>query len=110
MKEKQKEYENNINIEIQKYKKFEEYTNNQIKEKEKKIIELESKIENLNQEIIGTNQKNMKLQSQINSSQKNEKINPIKISQDSGLNLQNLFNYFFLFFFNLIISEFESNF
>ena len=33
----------------------------------------------------------MKLQSQINSSQKNEKINPIKISQDSGLNLQNLF-------------------
>ena len=91
MKEKQKEYENNINIEIQKYKKFEEYTNNQIKEKEKKIIELESQIENLNQEIIGTNQKNMKLQSQINSSQKNEKINPIEISQDSGLNLQNLF-------------------
>ena len=91
MKEKQKEYENNINIEIQKYKKFEEYTNNQIKEKERKIIELESQIENLNQEIIGTNQKNMKLQSQINSSQKNEKINPIEISQDSGLNLQNLF-------------------
>ena len=37
MKEKDKEYENNINIEIQKYKKFEDYTNNQIKEKEKKF-------------------------------------------------------------------------
>ena len=61
MKEKEKEYENNINIEIQKYKKFEDYTNNQIKENEKKISELESK------------------------------INSINLPQESGLNLQNLF-------------------
>ena len=93
MKEKEKEYENNINIEIQKYKKFEDYTNNQIKEKEKKIAELESKIDKLNQEIKGANQLNTKLQSQIsqNISQKNENINPINLPQESGLNLQNLF-------------------
>ena len=93
MKEKEKEYENNINIEIQKYKKFEDYTNNQIKEKEKKISELESKIDKLNQEIKGANQLNTKLQSQIsqNLSQKNENINPINLPQESGLNLQNLF-------------------
>ena len=48
------------------------------KQKEKKIIELESQIENLNQEIIGTNQKNMKLQSQINSSQKIKDKNLLK--------------------------------
>ena len=72
------DYEINKAKENQKYKKFEEYTNNQIKEKEKKIIELESQIENLNQEIIGTNQKNMKLQSQINSSQKIKDKNLLK--------------------------------
>ena len=93
MKEKEKEYENNINIEIQKYKKFEDYTNNQIKENEKKISELESKIEKLNQELLGANQQNMKLQAQIsqNLSQKTENINSINLPQESGLNLQNLF-------------------
>ena len=93
MKEKEKEYENNINIEIQKYKKFEDYTNNQIKENEKKISELESKIEKLNQELLGANQQNMKLQTQIsqNLSQKTENINSINLPQESGLNLQNLF-------------------
>jgi hypothetical protein len=97
MKEKEKEFANNINIEIQKYKKLEDYSNNQIKEKEKKISELESKIDMLNQEIIGTNQKNIKLQSQIdmNLSQKKENINLnsnlITQPQENGLNLQNLF-------------------
>jgi hypothetical protein len=93
MKEKEKEYENNINIEIQKYKKFEDYTNNQIKENEKKISELESKIEKLNQELLGANQQNMKLQAEINQkfSQKTENINSINLPQESGLNLQNLF-------------------
>ena len=93
MKEKEKEYENNINIEIQKYKKFEDYTNNQIKENEKKISELESKIEKLNQELLGANQQNMKLQAQMsqNLSKKTENINSINLPQESGLNLQNLF-------------------
>ena len=93
MKEKEKEYENNINIEIQKYKKFEDYTNNQIKENEKKISELESKIEKLNQELLGANQQNMKLQAEISQklSQKTENINSINLPQESGLNLQNLF-------------------
>ena len=91
MKEKQKEYENNINIEIQKYKKFEEYTNSQIKEKEKKISELEIKIEKLNQELLGSNQKNMKLQTQINLTKQSEHLNSIDIPKDTNLNLQNLF-------------------
>ena len=92
MKEKQKEYENNINIEIQKYKKFEEYTNSQIKEKEKKISELEIKIEKLNQELLGSNQKNLKLQTQINLTKQNEPLNSISdLPKDSNLNLQNLF-------------------
>ena len=92
MKEKQKEYENNINIEIQKYKKFEEYTNSQIKEKEKKISELEIKIEKLNQELLGSNQKNLKLQSQINLTKQNETLNSISdLPKDSNINLQNLF-------------------
>ena len=95
MKEKQKEYENNINIEIQKYKKFEDYTNTQMKEKEKNILELKSKIEKLNQELIGANQKNLKLQSQINTvikpSEASETSSPIDVAQNSNLNLQNLF-------------------
>ena len=92
MKEKQKEYENNINIEIQKYKKFEEYTNSQTKEKEKKISELEIKIEKLNQELLGSNQKNLKLQTQINLTKQNEPLNSISdLPKDSNLNLQNLF-------------------
>ena len=93
MKEKEKEYENNINIEIQKYKKFEDYTNIQLKEKDKKISELESKIDKLNQELSGINQKNIKLQNQINLnlSQKSENINSSNIPSESGLNLQNLF-------------------
>jgi len=95
MKEKQKEYENNINIEIQKYKKFEDYTNTQIKEKEKNIVELKSKIEKLNQELIGANQKNLKLQSKINTvikpSEASETSSPIDVAQNSNLNLQNLF-------------------
>ena len=95
MKEKQKEYENNINIEIQKYKKFEDYTNTQIKENEKNILELKSKIEKLNQELIGANQKNLKLQSKINTvikpSEASETSSPIDVAQNSNLNLQNLF-------------------
>ena len=92
IKEKQKEYENNINIEIQKYKKFEDYTTNQIKEKEKTIAELESKIEKLNQELSEVNQKNIKLQAQIiNTTKSIDTTSPIDTTQNSNLNLQNLF-------------------
>ena len=92
IKEKQKEYENNINIEIQKYKKFEDYTTNQIKEKEKSIVELESTIEKLNQELSEVNQKNIKLQAQtINATKSIDTTSPIDTTQNSNLNLQNLF-------------------
>ena len=92
IKEKQKEYENNINIEIQKYKKFEDYTTNQIKEKEKSIVELESTIEKLNQELSEVNQKNIKLQAQIiNTTKSIDTTSPIDTTQNSNLNLQNLF-------------------
>ena len=84
IKSKEKEYENNLNIEIQKYQKMETYYTNQMKEKEQSISNLESKIEKINQDILGTNseslkkadelnRENIKLQNEIKR-MKNEKI------------------------------------
>jgi len=53
-----KEYENNIIIEIQKYKKMENYYLSQLKEKEKLINNLENKIEKCNQDILTINKEN----------------------------------------------------
>ena len=54
-----KEYENNINIEIQKYKKMENYYVTQLKEKEKLINNLENKIEKINQDMQTVNKENI---------------------------------------------------
>ena len=83
IKIKEKEYENNINIEIQKYQKMETYYGDQIKEKEQMISNLESKIEQLNQDILGSNKEsimkanelnreNIKLQSELEQLKKQE--------------------------------------
>ena len=56
---KMKEYENNINIEIQKYKKMENYYVTQLKEKEKLINNLENKIEKINQDMQTVNKENI---------------------------------------------------
>ena len=53
-----KESENNINIEIQKFKKMENYYLSQLKEKETLIHNLENKIEKCNQDILNLNKEN----------------------------------------------------
>ena len=100
-KAKEKEYENNLKIEIQKYQKMETYYNSQIKEKEQKIINLESKIEILNHEILGSEKSLMKedeLKSQNNNNPSESQIVKIEdekekslISDEQTSNLQNLF-------------------
>ena len=103
IKDKEKEYENNLNIEIQKYQKMEEYYSSQIKEKEQIISNLESKIENLNNQILGSNKEsikkenelnieNLKLQNQIEQLKKNDSEGGSSIAQNGdNLNLQTLF-------------------
>ena len=96
MKEQKKEYENNINIEIQKYQKFEEYVGTQIKEKDKKISELEKKIENLTQEILLSNNDSLKKGTELNKLQteinlmKKESFEAIEQKHESGIGFQNL--------------------
>ena len=66
IKAKEKEYENNLNIEIKKYQKMETYYNAQIKEKDEKILNLESKIEKLNQDILGPNKESIMKANELN--------------------------------------------
>ncbi len=102
IKIKEKEYENNINIEIQKYQKMETYYGEQIKEKEQMISNLESKIEQLNQDILGSNKEsimkanelnreNIKLQSELEQLKKQENKGGPVIYDEQNLNLQTLF-------------------
>ena len=57
-KAKEKDFDNNINIELQKYQKMENYYLNQLKEKESTISKLESQVEKLNKEMVETNKEN----------------------------------------------------
>ena len=102
IKIKEKEYENNINIEIQKYQKMETYYGEQIKEKEQMISNLESKIEQLNQDILGSNKEsimkanelnreNIKLQSELEQLKKQENKGGPVVYDEQNLNLQTLF-------------------
>ena len=103
IKEKEKEYENSLNIETQKYQKMEEYYTSQIKEKDQIISNLESKIEKLNHDILGSNKEsiikenelnreNLELQNQIEQLKKhdNEGGAPGLQSEDN-LSLQKFF-------------------
>ncbi len=56
---KLKEFENNINIEKEKYKKMELYYLNQIKEKENLINTLENKVQKCSNDLNNTNKENM---------------------------------------------------
>ena len=100
-KAKEKEYENNLKIEVQKYEKMETYYNSQIKEKEQKISNLESKIEELNHQILDSEKPSMK-ENELNSQNdnnpsesqtvKNEEGKEKSIASDEQTsNLQNLF-------------------
>ena len=67
LKIKEIEYEKNINAEIQRYEKMESYYNNQIKEKEQIIINLETKIEKLKQEMAKENQESNNKMNKLSS-------------------------------------------
>ena len=105
IKSKEKEYENNLNIEIQKYQKMETYYTSQIKEKEQSISNLESKIEQLNKDLLGTNnesqnkanelsRENIKLQNEIKRMKSEKSIegkeSPV-VYDEQNLNLQTFF-------------------
>jgi len=100
-KAKEKEYENNLKIEIQKYQKMETYYNTQIKEKDQKITNLEAKIENLNHEILDSEKPSIK-EDELNSKNNNNQIETTTVKSEDRIekpvvsdeqtsNLQNLF-------------------
>lgn len=99
---KEREYENSLNNEVQKYEKMETFYTNQIKEKEKSITTLKSKIEQLNQEISNTNQEslnkinelnreNTNLQREIETMKNEKKKESSDDNNEQNLNLQILF-------------------
>ena len=101
-KNKEKEYENNLSKEVQRYENMEIYYNNQIKEKEKSIASLKSKIDLLNQENLNTNQEslnkinelnreNTKLQREIETMKNKKKKESSYDNNEQNLNLQILF-------------------
>ncbi len=82
-KAKEKEYENNLKIEVQKFQKMEAYYNSQIKEKEQKIINLESKIENLNHEILDSEKQSVK-EDELNSQNNNNPSESQTVKNEDG--------------------------
>jgi hypothetical protein len=99
---KEKEYENSLSAEIANREKMETFYNNQIKEKEKSITALKSKIEQLNQENLNTNQEslnkinelnreNTKLQREIETMKNEKKKESSNDNNEQNLNLQILF-------------------
>ena len=102
LKSKEQEFENNIKIEKQNYQKMESYYNEQIKEKEQIISNLESKVEKLNQNILGSNKdsqgkvnelnrENIKLQSEIERLKKQGGGGKSTMYDEQSMNLQTLF-------------------
>ena len=102
LKTKEQEYENNLNIEKQNFQKMESFNNTQIKEKEQIISNLESKIEKLNQDILGSNKEsvmkvnelnreNIKLQSEIERLKKQDGKGRSDVFNEQSMNLQTLF-------------------
>ena len=102
LKAKEQEYENSLNIEKQNFQKMETYNNTQIKEKEEIISNLESKIEKLNQDILGSNKdslikvnelnrENIKLKSEIERLRKQDGKGKSDIYNEQSQNLQTLF-------------------
>ena len=102
MKTKEKEYLNNINIEVQKYQKNEEYYQHQIKEKENTIITLENKIAKLTKDlgdnskeytnkITELNKENVKLNIEIERLKGEKRFSTSASLDKQGLNLQALF-------------------
>ena len=102
LKTKEKEFENNLNIEKQNYQKMESFNNTQIKEKEQIITNLEAKIEKLNQDILGSNKEsllktnelnreNIKLKGEIERLKKQGGKGNSDVYNEQNANLQTLF-------------------
>ena len=102
LKTKEQEYENNLNIEKQNFQKMESFNNEQVKEKEQIIANLESKIEKLNQDILGSNKEslikvnelnreNIKLQSELERLKKQDGKGRSDVFNEQSTNLQTLF-------------------
>ena len=102
LKTKEQEFENNLNTEKQNYQKMESFFNNQMKEKDQTISNLESKIEKLNQDILGSNKEslmktnelnreNIKLQSEIERLKKQDGKGKSDAYNEQSANLQTLF-------------------
>ena len=103
MKAKEKEYENNISIEVQKFQKMESYYLNQMKDKDAVNTSLESKIEKANKDIVEVskenankiselNRENMKLHVEIERLKgQGNKGGQNSMDGKSGVNLQQLF-------------------
>ena len=103
MKAKEKEYENNISIEVQKFHKMESYYLNQMKDKDAVNSSLESKIEKANKDIVEVskenankiselNRENMKLHVEIERLKgQGNKGGQNSMDGKSGVNLQQLF-------------------
>ena len=102
LKTKEQEFENSLNTEKQNYQKMESFFNTQMKEKDQTISNLESKIEKLNQDILGSNKEslmktnelnreNIKLQSEIERLKKQDGKGKSDAYNEQSANLQTLF-------------------
>ena len=101
-KTKEREYTNNLNIEVQKYQKMESYYLNIMKEKDNTISNLEGKIDKLNREItelnkeisnktLELNRENTKLSVEIERIKGQEKKGKNDFYDNKNVNLQSLF-------------------
>ena len=101
-KTKEREYTNNLNIEVQKYQKMENYYMNLMKEKDNTIANLEGKIDKLNKEItelnkeisnktLELNRENTKLSVEIERIKGQEKKGKNDFYDNKNMNLQSLF-------------------
>ena len=101
LKAKEKDFDNSLNIEYQKYQKMENYYINEIKEKDNIISKLEAKLDKLNTDIIGAtkensnkfnelNKENVKLQEEIGKMKEQGKQVKGDTSDNKSLNYQSL--------------------
>lgn len=101
-KTKEKEYTNNLNIEVQKCQKLDSYYSNLIKEKDNSIVNLETKIDKLNKEItdlnkeisnktLELNRENTKLTVELERFKGLEKKQKNDTYDNKNVNLQSLF-------------------
>jgi hypothetical protein len=101
-KAKEREYTNNLNIEVQKYQKMETYYMNLMKDKDGSISTLEGKIDKLNKEItelnkeisnktLELNRENTKLHVELERIRGQEKKGKSDVYDTKNVNLQSLF-------------------